>query len=155
MSSNKIYFCQHGIAIDKLDNAERPLSEEGIQQTQTMTNTLLKSKTPISNIYHSGKLRALQTAEIFASALNLATTTVIDCLSPNDNVTLLAQTLDINSALYIGHLPHLEKLVAYLVTGNENNNIIKFKNSGIVCLLKDDKNYRIEWMLTPELTDHS
>ena len=91
-------------------------------------------------------------AEIFASAMDVSSISETDGLSPNDNVTLLAQKLNINHALYVGHLPYLEKLVTYLVTGDENDNIIKFQNSAVICLEKSDSHFQLRWYLTPELT---
>ncbi|MDT8281326.1 MAG: phosphohistidine phosphatase SixA [Gammaproteobacteria bacterium] len=152
MSKNPkiIYFAQHGLAVDKNENPERPLSETGIQQTGSVADRLSISSIPVSKIFHSGKQRAAQTAEIFASALAVSTVSITNHLSPNDDVTLLANNLNENNALYVGHLPHLEKLVAYLVTGNKNGNIIKFKNSAVACLEKNDKNYQLKWYLTPD-----
>ena len=84
--------------------------------------------------------------------MGLDAVTMIAGLSPNDGVTLLSQKLDTNDALYVGHLPHLERLTAYLVSGNEAASIVKFQNSGVLCLEKTDKLYLIRWLLTPELT---
>jgi len=150
MSADRLYFAQHGLAVDKSDDPERPLSEAGIQQTRSVADRLSISNTPVSRIFHSGKLRAAQTAEIFASALAVSTLSIADQLSPNDDVRLLANNLNEDNALYIGHLPHLEKLVSFLVTGNNEHNIIKFQNSAVVCLEKNNKQYHIEWYITPE-----
>ena len=151
MTTFSVYFAQHGLALDKADDPERPLSQAGIHQSKKIAMALQHSKTPISSLFHSGKLRASQTAEIFAGTIKLSSTSAVSGLSPNDDVTLLAQNLNINHALYVGHLPHLEKLVAYLVTGNENANIIKFQNSAVVCLEKSENHYQLKWYLTPEL----
>ena len=155
MSAQTIYFMQHGLAVDKAEDPERPLSEAGIHQTKQIANILLRSKIPISTIFHSGKLRASQTADITASTLNVPTTSETNHLSPNDDVTLLAQNLSTDNALYVGHLPHLEKIVSYLVTGNEEAGIVKFQNSGIVSLVKRNMRFQIYWMLTSELTSHA
>ena len=152
-NSKTIYFAQHGLAVDKSDDPERPLSEAGIQQTQSIADRLFISNTPVSRIFHSGKLRATQTAEIFASTLAVSTLSIAGQLSPNDDVTLLANNLNVDNALYVGHLPHLEKLVSFLLTGNDEHNIIKFQNSAVVCLIKIGSHYQIKWFLTPELTD--
>jgi phosphohistidine phosphatase len=151
MTTNRLYFAQHGLAIDKAEDPERPLSDAGISQTQAVAKQFVLSGASISKIFHSGKLRALQTAEIFASALGITTLSASDHLSPNDDVSLIIQTLNINNVLYIGHLPHLEKLLAYLVTGDEGDNIIKFQNSAVVCLEINKDNYQLRWYLTPEL----
>jgi len=149
--SHRIYFAQHGLAVDKADDPERPLSPTGRQQTENIAKTLRDSNLSVSEVFHSGKLRALQTAKIFADALHIPSISAIEGLSPNDNSTLLAKNLNINHALYIGHLPHLEKLTAYLLTGKESANIIKFQNSGVLCLKKINDQYQLCWYLSPNL----
>ncbi|MBE9563916.1 MAG: phosphohistidine phosphatase SixA, partial [Proteobacteria bacterium] len=138
-------------ALDKAVNPERPLSKAGIEQSSAVALQIHASDITVSQIFHSGKLRARQTAEIFAEHLSVTSVTAIDKLSPNDDVTLIAQNLQTNDALYVGHLPHLEKLVSYLVTGNANANIIKFQNSAVVCLETSENHYQLRWYLTPEL----
>jgi len=150
MLVNQIYLAQHGLAVDKAEDAKRPLSVAGVVQTKAIAQALQNSSMPISNVFHSGKLRAAQTATIFASATGIPSST-ISGLSPNDDVTLFTQHLNINNALYIGHLPHLKKLLAYLITGNESNHIITFQNSAVVCLQKTDTHYQLQWYLTAEL----
>lgn len=65
-----------------------------------MAEALYASNISISNIFHSGKLRALQTANIITSTLAISSTSVTDSLSPYDDVTILAQKLNTNYALY-------------------------------------------------------
>jgi phosphohistidine phosphatase len=154
MSAHRLYFAQHGLAVSKSDNPERPLSDLGIEQTTIIAKQILHANLPVNHIFHSGKLRALQTAEIFASILNATSVSAIDYLSPNDDVALIAQNLNINNALYIGHLPQLEKLVSYLVTGKADQKIIKFQNSAVVCLEKNEDQYQILWYFTPYLSIH-
>jgi phosphohistidine phosphatase len=66
-------------------------------------------------------------------------------------VALLAQNLNLDQALYIGHLPHLEKLIACLLTGDDSAAIVRFQNSGVLCLEKENNRYHIKWLLTAEL----
>ena len=153
MAANKLYFVQHGLAVNKTEDSDRPLSSAGIKQTQNIAKQLLTSNILISSIFHSGKLRAIQTAEIIASTLNIKTVSPTDYLSPNDDITLIKQHLNVDNALYVGHLPHLEKLVSSLVTGKESHNVIKFQNSATVCLEKNDSLFHILWYLTPLLTN--
>lgn len=149
--THRIYFAQHGLAVDKKDDPERPLSKDGIEQSKIVAKFLQGSETSLDSIFHSGKLRAAQTAEIFANALNISSTSVIEGLSPNDDVTLLVQNLNISNALHVGHLPHLEKLVTHLITGNDGGSVLNFRNSAVACLEKHDANYKLQWYLTPEL----
>mgnify|MGYP001814842198 CR=1 FL=1 len=151
MSGFRLYFAQHGLALDNAVDPQRPLSDAGKQQTQAVASKLLSASIPIKQVFHSGKLRAEQTARIFASTLQIDHVCAIDQLSPNDDVTIFASSLTVDGALYVGHLPHLEKLVAYLLSGNENCNIIKFRNSATLCLLKSDGHDQLQWHLIPEL----
>ena len=151
--THKIYFSQHGLAVDKAEDPERPLSPAGRQQTEAVANILLDSGTSLTHIFHSGKLRASQSAEIFANTLKVSSISSINGLAPNDDVTLLAKNLNSEHTLYVGHLPHLEKLAAYLLTGDENTNIVRFQNSGVLCLEKESQHYRIKWLLPPDLTN--
>lgn len=151
MSADTIYFAQHGLALDKADDPERSLSDLGREQTEAIARQLHHAAIPISQILHSGKPRAAQTAEIIASIVDVASASAIAHLSPNDDVTLITQNLKVNNALYIGHLPHLEKLVTYLVTNTKSEHIIEFQNSSIVCLQRNTNGYHIKWHLTPDL----
>ena len=71
-------------------------------------------------------------------------------MKPNDDPTELAAILD-DGAMYVGHLPHLEKLVSLLVAGHENAGVVRFTNGGVVCLERDEDGFYIEWYITPSL----
>ena len=154
MPTNQIYFAQHGLAVDKSENPDRPLSAEGIRQTQAIADQLENASIPISQIFHSGKLRAQQTADIFANTFQTPSTmpavTPLDYLSPNDDIDKLVTNLNFNNALYIGHLPYLDKLISFLTTVDEAVKMIEFRNSGVVCLGKNNETCFIRWYITPE-----
>jgi len=149
MTINKLYLAQHGLAVDKSEDPDRPLSTSGIEQTRLVAEQLNKQQVTISKIFHSGKLRASQTADIFTEQLSVLETLAVDFLSPNSDITIIADLLDSEAALYVGHLPHLDKLTSYLLTGDETKSIIHFQNSGVLCLKKTKQNYQVEWYLTP------
>ena len=150
MSTQRIYFAQHGLAVNKIDNPDCPLTAEGLRQTQAVAEQLKNSSISVSKIFHSGKLRAQQTADIFANTLLTLPVTSLDHISPNDDINKLINNLHFNNALYISHLPYLDKLISFLVTGDENIKIIEFKNSGVVCLEKNNEACFINWYITPE-----
>ena len=154
MRTNKLYFAQHGLAVDKTENPERPLSASGIAQTRVMAVQLQKSDIVITDIFHSGKLRALQTAEIFAEALHGAKLSAVDYLSPNDDIQRTIDRLQTDAALYIGHLPHLNSLVTQLVSNDQNLNLINFRNSAVLCIETGSPTCQIRWYITPELVDN-
>jgi len=150
MTLSHIYFVQHGLAVDKQENPDRPLSALGHEQTEAIATHLQQADVAVSSIYHSGKTRALETAEIFASILQ-ATVEKTEHLGPNDDVRQLADSFDTDYALYVGHLPQLDKLISYLLCGDEHANKIKFKNSAVICLEKSAQGYHVQWYLTPDL----
>ncbi len=149
MTINKLYFAQHGLAVDKTENPNRPLSASGIEQTELMAAQLSQQRVTISKIFHSGKLRASQTADIFAKRLSVATVSAVDYLSPNSDVSIVTALLDTDAALYVGHLPHIDKFTSTLLTGDENKSIIYFQNSGVLCLESAPQNFQVKWYLTP------
>lgn len=150
MTANRIYFAQHGLAVDKAEDPERPLSDAGISQTQAVAQQLVLSGACISKIFHSGKLRTKQTAEIFASTLDIKDISAADNFSPDDDVRLTKDHLEIEDALYVGHLPHLDKLTSSLISGDEAQGIIKFQNSAVACLEKSKSSYQVIFYLTQE-----
>lgn len=78
----------------------------------------------------------------------------ISGLNPLDDVTTLADTIDCKEdVMLVGHLPFMERLAAYLITGTTDNRVFKFQNSGILCLDKDTDNrsWVIRWALVPDI----
>ena len=148
----KHYFVQHGKAVSKDIDENRPLSEEGIIETRAIAKNLAKNNLLLSQIYHSGKTRTAQTAEIIATELGLSTIDVIDGLNPDDDIKSFAQTRltsDTTDAMFVGHLPHLNKLVSYLLNGDDAANCITFQNSAVVCIDTDDDGSSLLWYITP------
>src|SRR5262249_32874025 len=91
-------------------------------------------------VWHSGKLRAKQTAEALWRACNaLAEFSATRDLQPDDppqwiRDRLRGETRDIAIA---GHFPHLPRLLALLVTGGEAGT--PFPQHGLVALQSDDE----------------
>ena len=156
MAARRVYLAQHGMAVDKAVDPERPLSEQGIAQTQAIAEQLQRANIKVTRIFHSGKLRARQTAEIFASVLAVDKLGSTEGFSPNDDVSQTPSQLTFDDALYIGHLPHLDKLVSLLVSGDEASGVLMFQNSAVVCLENDTSkdNYSIQWYLSNNLISH-
>jgi phosphohistidine phosphatase len=55
--------------------------------------------------------------------------------------------------MLVGHLPFMDRMASYLVTGSTNRPVFKFQNSGIVCLHKnpDTDSWVIVWTLMPNI----
>ncbi len=148
----KLYLVQHGKAVDEKIDPKRPLSEDGKVETEEMARFLQVRKIKPEIIWHSEKLRARQTAEIFANILDVSEVVEKEGLKPNDPVELFRNEIEVmeKDLMIVGHLPFLAKLCSLLITGNEERYIVEFKYSGVLCLDFKEK-WKIYWYLTPEL----
>lgn len=146
---------QHGKSLSKEVDPEQGLSDEGRGETQRMAAEARGRGVRTARIMQSGKRRAAQTAEIFASALQPAGgVQQLDGLSPMDDVAAFAGKIDLSEDLMlVGHLPFMERLASLLVTGSADKPVIRFQNSGIVCLEKesDAGRWSIRWTLFPRI----
>ena len=150
----KYYFVQHGKATAREIDETQPLSDEGIDETLAIAAVLAKNTLSIKRVFHSGKKRAAQTAEIIAAELGLSTAQTIGGMKPNDDVrefirTQLTQQTD--DCLYVGHLPHLNKLISYLLSHDESANCIEFRNSAVACISTEAGESSLLWYITPGL----
>ena len=150
-----LYLVQHGKNLPKEMDSEKGLSEEGKADVGSMASVAKQKGIQISAIHHSGKKRAEQTAELFAAALEPSSgVQKMEGLGPLDDVTKPDLRADENVML-VGHLPFMEKLTSFLVTGDaERSPILKFQNGGIVCLDRDSETnaWFIKWTLFPHIT---
>lgn len=147
----KLYLIQHGLALPKEKNPERPLSTQGEAQTQRAAEYLKSRSIKVDAIWHSKKPRAIQTAEIIAEAIAYGKIQARDDLNPKDSLKKLPEEISASKMdiMIIGHLPHLQKLAGLLLTGSEESDIIAFRNSGVLSLDYDEK-WQIDWLVSPE-----
>lgn len=148
-----IYLVQHGLSLSKEADPERGLSEQGFAEVQLIANRARDHNILVSQVIHSGKKRASQTAHIFAQALQPeGGISERAGLQPMDDVKTIADSLDTtNNQMLVGHLPLMEKLVSFLITGSAEKPVIKFQNGGIICLDQspDTGAFYIKWALLP------
>lgn len=149
-----VFLVQHGLSLPKTEDPEKGLSDRGREETLKIAEVAAGYGVKISKIFHSGKKRAEQTARIMAENLcpGLGLEQMAD-ISAMDDVKGLANRLDPDSGhMVVGHLPYMEKLVSYLTTGREEPKVLKFQNSGIVCLDQDESGWFIRWTLNPSIS---
>ena len=150
-----LYLIQHGQSLPKDQDPQKGLSKEGVAETERMAQLAKNYGVRVSNITHSGKTRARQTAEIFEATLQPSGGIQEQSgLNPLDDVTVFAKTIDdAEDTMLVGHLPFMERLTAYLITGSFEKPVFKFQNSGIVCLDKDPSagSWMIKWTLMPHI----
>ena len=147
----KLYLVQHGIASKEDIDPQKGLTPQGKEETKKLAQSLKRKGVTIDSIWHSNKLRAIQTAQIIVETFNATELIERDDLSPNDSVVgfeskILESSKDI---MIVGHLPFLAKLACLLLSGNENFDSIIVKNSSALCLENSDR-WIIRWMVTPD-----
>jgi len=151
----KLYLVQHAKASSKQVDPERSLTEEGRRDIQKVAAFIKPLNLCVDYLWHSGKKRTAQTAEILAEVVKVNKASIArDGLGPNDDVTVLRSELASagQDVMIVGHLPFLSKLTSLLLVGSESANMAAFKNGSIVCLKRcEDNQYQIDWMVTPEL----
>ncbi len=133
----KLFLIQHALAKSKEEDPERGITEEGYVITRKIASFAKQIPIEVRKIYHSGKKRAKETAEIFSEYLEpIDGLKSAKGLNPMDSHLIWAGLLsDIDdNIMLIGHLPHLQKLCNFLISKDENKEDIKFIYSGIVCL---------------------
>jgi phosphohistidine phosphatase len=150
-----IYLVQHGKSLPKEADPEKGLTEEGRAEVQRIAEVAKAYQVQVRRIVHSGKKRAFQTADIFAGALNPPEGIhAVDGIDPLDDVTRFAGRLDFASnQMLVGHLPFMERLISYLITGSIDTPVFKLQNGGILCLSKDPGKAAvvIKWALMPHI----
>jgi phosphohistidine phosphatase len=153
-----VYLVQHAEAKSKQEDPDRPLSDLGRANIEKVAAYLADhADLELAYIYHSGKTRALQTAEVLDK--HLRTRNGLDWaegLQPLDDPKIWADKLsEIKSeVMLVGHLPHMSKLASELVRKEPDQNIVDFKNAGVVCIGKDDdskENWSVRWIITPHI----
>ncbi len=139
----------------KDQDPQKGLSQDGAAETERIAQVAKGYGICVSTISHSGKTRARQTAEIFEAALKPSGGIhERSGLNPMDDVTVFADSIgSTEDAMLVGHLPFMERLTAYLITGSFEKPVFKFQNSGIVCLDKDPvtQSWMIKWTLMPHI----
>jgi len=152
----RLYLVQHAEFMRKEEDPSKPLSTKGWQDIRRVSRYAEKHlRIQVAQILQSGKLRAKQTAEVLAEHLHPAQgVAVADGLDPLADPTMWATRLAeaTEPIMLVGHLPHLSKLGAHLLTRDKSREILAFRNAGIVCLEKEENgNWAIRWIITPEI----
>ena len=150
----EVYLVQHGEATPKSVDPARPLSDQGRKEVGQVAFVAAQMGLVVGQIRHSGKTRAEQTAAILGEALSPAGGVVaVPGLAPLDDVKPIADALESESQLVmlVGHLPFMARLAGLLLTGDADNQVVRFRMGGIVCLARDENRWQMAWILTPEM----
>lgn len=150
-----LYLVQHAEAKREEEDPERGLTEKGMKDIKKVAEHVSALSISIETIFHSGKKRAHQTAQVLAEALRPERgIAAADGLAPNDDPQIwIARLKDVkDTIMLVSHLPLLSRLASRLLCGSPERNVIKFTMGGIVCLEKiDEEKWSVVWVITPEL----
>ena len=151
----RLYLVQHGLAVDKQDDPARPLSNAGMHDVARLAQQLGTAGIKVARVWHSGKLRAEQTAiQLGKQVLPGGKAEQVDGIAPNDSVEEFAADIDVwqEDTLVVGHLPFMGRLVSQLLMGDSGRDCVEFRPGSIVCLERTSPDHWVlQWMLRPEL----
>ena len=150
----EIYLVRHGEAESELVEPTQPLRERGRADVTRIARHAARIKVAVAEIRHSTKLRAKQTAEIFAAHLEpVHGLRETDDLEPTydpgkaqDAIETAAEPL-----MLVGHLPHLGRLASLLLAGDPNREVVRFQTGALVRLERTERGWALVWVLTPEI----
>ena len=159
----QLYIVRHGIAIDREDpqcppDPERFLTEDGVEKTKQVAKGVANVAAIPDLMLSSPYVRALQTAELFAKALEYPKEKIrkTDFLLPGAESLQLFRELsrdkDSSVVFVFGHAPHLDDLIATAL--NSKHHITSLKKAGVALLeLKRivPPGGELVWLSTPKI----
>ncbi len=136
-----LYIVQHGDAVPKDVDPDRPLSDKGRSDIQRLAEWLSQHDVRVAQIIHSGKTRAQETAEILRPLLD--TDGALEertGLAPNDSPEDLIQQLQDadKDTLIASHLPLVSRTVSQALTGNPESQLVDFFPGSIAGIQRGD-----------------
>src|SRR2546428_812322 len=140
-----LFLVHHGDAVGPEVDARRPLSTRGQQEVARAAADAAARGARPAVVWHSGKLRARQTAEAFWRACNaLAEFSATRDLQPDDPAEWIRDRLrdETRDVLIAGHFYHLPRLVGLLTGGPA-----AFPQHGVVALESDSGTWNELWRL--------
>lgn len=123
----RLYLIQHGDAVAKDVDPDRPLSQKGWGDIERLAAYVSKVGLRATRIIHSGKTRASQTAELLTPAFGVHGDAVAqEGLNPKDAPTQIMEELasQPENTVIVGHMPSLGRLAAALLTCDDSDSVV-------------------------------
>lgn len=149
-----LFLVQHGEAKSEAEDPERSLTDRGAEAVRRMAAWAAQVGVKVDQIRHSGKRRAEQTAALLAEQLSPVNGTIaVAGLAPNEDVRPVAAGLhaELGAVMLVGHLPFLSRLASFLLTGDPEAGVIRFRMAGIICLSHPEGRWAVNWVVPPAL----
>jgi phosphohistidine phosphatase len=155
MKRMRLLLVQHGEATTEAENPERPLTEIGRAHVTATSRFLSQAGIKVEAVWHSGKTRSRETAEILALHLGPVEGLVhMGGLAPNDSPATILRELasEERDLMIVGHLPSLQRLASLALMNEDSYDLLKFSMGGVICLERDDGGkWRVAFEVTPDL----
>jgi len=149
----RLLLARHGHAVNKQTDPKCPLSDEGRAEVEEMAQLLAEKGATVERIFHSGKPRAAQTAEILGRAI------APECqpesmsgMDPLDPCEAAAREIPRYKCdlLLVSHLPFLGNLLYRLVELEPGQKPVIFTTGTVACLEKAKKaGWQLSWTVSP------
>lgn len=158
----ELYLIRHGIAIDRGDpdcpaEEDRFLTDKGVARMRGISRSLVKLDVKLERILSSPYVRARQTAELIMEQQPELELELIEAFTPGGDpevgVRKIREASKGVSALAVtGHEPNISRLIATLLTGDDQLNV-RMKKGGI-CRIdiewhKDGWLPELRWLMMP------
>ena len=155
---------RHAIAVERdaatdISDEQRALTPDGIRKMKRVVDGVRRMKIGIEQIWTSPLIRAVQTAEILRSGLQLPADAIHEMaeLQPSGNVNSLFDRIhevpNLSSLALVGHEPYLSD-VMYRLLSAQGPSEIAMKKGGIASFEVDSfempPRATLEWLLTPK-----
>jgi len=150
-----LYLVQHGEAKKEEEDPARDLTVKGYLDVESVSHHLKRLNVQVNRVLHSGKTRARSTAKILAEHLQpLAGVSEAPGLSPMDDPEIWGDRIAAmdEDIMLVGHLPHLGRLAALLMSGDQERSVVNFQMGGAVRLRRMAAGqWAVDWMIVPEV----
>lgn len=157
----RLIFLRHGLAeghfsFDQDADFERELTEEGIKRLNKTFKVFKNVQPTIDVIFSSPLARAIQTAELFWTYYQDSDLEMMADLDILDDPRHLVEYISFlptdGCYAFIGHDPHITKVVAALLALHPEHDFMTIKKGGI-CVLEGGmwKGFTMELLLQPKV----
>jgi phosphohistidine phosphatase len=144
-----VVLVHHGEAVAPEVDPMRPLSDTGRAAVVRLAAEAAARGVRPELVWHSGKLRARQTAELFWRACNpLAEFSAARGLQPDDPPSWMRDRLtgETRPLVLVGHMPHLARLL-HVLRGRAADEAPDFPLHGCVALEREGDTWKELWRL--------
>ena len=150
----RLYLVQHGEALPKDVDPNRPLSDKGNVDSAKLGEWLKDHDLLVHKILHSGKTRARETASLLRPALVTGGEVREDQgLGPNDSPQAFLDKLweAEDDVLVASHMPFVARVVSVALAGEPDHRLVDFEPGSVAGLVSiDERSWRLFLFARPD-----